>query len=549
MQRKWIHPVIVIAMLLMAGTAFCAQDLEVLVARGDTLINICKDYLEEPEDWPHVAGANPQIKDPHWIYPGQKVTIPAIYLKGVPGGGRVTFLKGTVEIQRSEDAPWIALEAGEPMIEGIRIRTGEDGILEVTFEDGSSFYMNPGTCIQVLKTRKSGMAGVIGDLFLEGGRIITRIKKATGSEPRFKVRTPSAAAAVRGTEFRVSHDLRDSTRVEVLTGTVTARGRQRKVELEEGTGTVIRKGRAPEKPTDLLPPPALAAPEPLYRRMPLEFRFQPIKGVAAFRVLLARDPEIKDVLRDVIAKSNEAVRITDVPDGSYFLQAVGIDGRGLEGSPCSPVPIKVRVNPVPPFVQSPVNRKDYKTVQMEFEWLNVRDAVGYQMQISEDPEFLKTVDDRDLTNAVTYKTRKLGPKTYYFRVLSIADDGYRGLWSDVIAFALLPPPPAPEAKQPKKSRKQITIQWQDMGPGYSYHFQMARDGDFNEIVTDEKVNEPSVTMAKPRKAGTYHVRASAINTEGFEGHFSAPQTFKIKRFPWELIGSGAVVGAVIFLVL
>ncbi|MHC1725855.1 MAG: FecR domain-containing protein [Syntrophobacteraceae bacterium] len=551
MLRKWLCIGVLIAMSMLTGSniAFCAQDLEVLVARGDTLINICKDYLEETDDWPQVAGANPHIKDPNWIYPGQKLVIPAILLKGVPGGGRVSFLKGTVDIQRTEDKPWENLAPGEQLIEGIRIRTGEDGILEVTFEDASNFYMKPGTCVQVLKARKSGASGIIGELFLEGGRIITRIKKATGSEPRFKIQTPSAAAAIRGTEFRVSHDLRNSTRIEVLAGLVAARGRQRKVLLEEGTGTVIKKGREPEKPAELLPPPKPAAPEPLYRKMPIEFRFETIKGTSAIRALLARDAEIKDVIREIVSRPDEAAAMTDIADGSYYLQVAGIDGKGLEGLPSSAIPIHVRVNPVPPFVQSPVNGKEYKTVSMEFSWLNVKDAVGYQMQIAEDPSFLKIVDDRELTGKVDYKTRRLEPKTYYFRVLSIAEDGYRGLWSDVLRFALLQPPPAPVSEPPKKSGKQITIQWQNIGPGYSYHFQMARDEEFSEIVVDKNVDEPSITFAKPKKAGTYHVRASAINTEGFEGHFSAPQSFKIKRFPWELLGPGAMVGAIIFLAL
>ena len=549
MLWKALRTGVLVAILLafLSGGANCAQDLEVLVAKGDTLINICNDYLEEPNDWPQVANANPQIKDPHWIYPGEKIVIPANLLKGVPGGGRVTFLKGGVQIQRWEDAPWETLNPGEPLTEGVRVKTGEDGILEVTFEDSSTFYMNPGTCLRVLKTRKSAESSVIGELFLEGGRILTRIKKATGSEPRFKVQTPSAVAAIRGTNFRVSHDLKSNTRVEVLAGMVAAKGRLRRVVLEGGTGTIIGKGREPVKPVDLLAPPSLAAPEELYRKMPLEFRFEITEDTATVRVVLARDTEIKDVIRDVVAKPYGATTITDIPDGTYYLQVNGTDARGLEGFPSAAIPIDVRVNPVPPFVQSPVDGKDYKTVSMEFSWLNVKDAVGYQMQIGEDPSFIKIVDSPELRDKVEYKTRKLAPKTYYFRVLSIAADGYRGIWSDTIRFSLLPPPPAPVAEPPKKSGKQITIQWQNMGPGFTYHFQMAREEGFSEIVVDEKVKDPSVTIAKPKKAGTYYVRASAVNDEEFEGHFSAPQSFKIRRFPWELAGAGALTGVILFL--
>jgi hypothetical protein len=44
-----------------------------LVRRGDTLWGICGEYFENPYQWPRVWSYNPQIKNPHWIYPGDEV--------------------------------------------------------------------------------------------------------------------------------------------------------------------------------------------------------------------------------------------------------------------------------------------------------------------------------------------------------------------------------------------------------------------------------------------------------------------------------------------
>jgi hypothetical protein len=53
-----------------------------LVRRGDTLWGICGEYYENPYQWPRVWSYNPQIKNPHWIYPGDE-----IHLRDTSGTG------------------------------------------------------------------------------------------------------------------------------------------------------------------------------------------------------------------------------------------------------------------------------------------------------------------------------------------------------------------------------------------------------------------------------------------------------------------------------
>jgi hypothetical protein len=45
------------------------------VRRGDTLWGICGYYFQNPYQWPRVWSYNPQIKNPHWIYPGDDVRL------------------------------------------------------------------------------------------------------------------------------------------------------------------------------------------------------------------------------------------------------------------------------------------------------------------------------------------------------------------------------------------------------------------------------------------------------------------------------------------
>jgi hypothetical protein len=43
------------------------------VVPGDTLWDLCQKYLNNPWYWPRVWSYNPEITNPHWIYPGQVV--------------------------------------------------------------------------------------------------------------------------------------------------------------------------------------------------------------------------------------------------------------------------------------------------------------------------------------------------------------------------------------------------------------------------------------------------------------------------------------------
>lgn len=55
-----------------------------LVKRGDTLWDLCDTYYGNPWQWPRIWSYNPQIENPHWIYPGDQVRMQPG--DGMPGG-------------------------------------------------------------------------------------------------------------------------------------------------------------------------------------------------------------------------------------------------------------------------------------------------------------------------------------------------------------------------------------------------------------------------------------------------------------------------------
>ena len=62
-----------------------------VVKRGDTLWGISKMFLRDPWYWPEIWHVNPQIQNPHLIYPGD--TLRLVYIDGQP---HVTLERGDV---------------------------------------------------------------------------------------------------------------------------------------------------------------------------------------------------------------------------------------------------------------------------------------------------------------------------------------------------------------------------------------------------------------------------------------------------------------------
>jgi hypothetical protein len=44
-----------------------------VVKRGDTLWELCDRYFHNPWDWPRIWSYNPELQNPHWIYPGDQI--------------------------------------------------------------------------------------------------------------------------------------------------------------------------------------------------------------------------------------------------------------------------------------------------------------------------------------------------------------------------------------------------------------------------------------------------------------------------------------------
>lgn len=109
---------------------------------------------------------------------------------------RLTEVSGTVLLHVEGDADGLPAEAGTPLQEGDRIETGADSRAEIALEAESVVELGAQTSFTVgsMDKEKSWFT-------LSVGSFLAKLKSFQNKHSTMRVRTPTAVAAVRGTEF------------------------------------------------------------------------------------------------------------------------------------------------------------------------------------------------------------------------------------------------------------------------------------------------------------------------------------------------------------
>ncbi len=539
MSGKTIASAVAIVLLLlqgMIGTAFSAGETVVLtVQEGDSLWLLCQRHLDTPFRWREVAAIN-GIREPGFVRPGRALRVPADYLKGIPVDATVSFIDGNAVVKDREADPGRPLAAGDIVGRGAFIRV-ESGSVELSYDDRTTVLLRSGTRLRIAEALQAPELGRRYKLSLQAGKVVSRIREATGQAPRYLIETPSAIAAARGTRFHVHLDSDKVTRCEVHDGTVDVRAGQKRAAVAEGYGVKAGPDRRSLETRRLPAPPPAADLEAVYKDLPAEIRFEAVDGAAAYRVMLASDDAGRSLLAEQVVAPGQPFILPELPDGTFFLLAAGIDDLGLEGIPAAAQRLQVRRNPLPPMVQTPESGQKYRAKQLAFTWLNVSDAAGYRVQVARDEGFSALAAAPEPVSEARFPAPDLEPGDYFFRVASIAADGFQGPWSDVLPFTVLPPLAVPEMEAPEADAGSVRMRWRDEGSGLRYHFQMAADPGFSTPIEDRVLDVPFAVIDRPEAPGVYHVRTSTIGPDGDEGDFGAAQTFTIeKSFPWGPVG-------------
>jgi len=185
---------------------------------------------------------------------------------GLFGGGRalgadttLTIISGDVSVRHGAGANFISGVDGEVLKAGDAIKTADDARAVLTYFEGSTVTIEPGTVLSIDEARAAQGSRTIR-MTQDVGRTWHVVSKLLSGNSKYEVRTPASTASVRGTSFEVANQ-GPITTLSTSEGTVVSQvadpvqpGKTVEVEVPAGNQQT-QEVNAPPAPTKQAPPP------------------------------------------------------------------------------------------------------------------------------------------------------------------------------------------------------------------------------------------------------------------------------------------------------
>ena len=157
----------------------------------------------------------------------------------------ISSMKGDVQIRAVNERKYVSAYKGQMIRSGDWIKTDLNVFLAIIFLDGSNIKIREKTEIEINSSRL-GAKQLMTQMYISEGQTWNKVSKGNGSE--FEIKTPTAVASVKGTEFNIDfNDLTESTTLTVIEGEVLFGNDINSILAGALEGASVKKDEAPEK--------------------------------------------------------------------------------------------------------------------------------------------------------------------------------------------------------------------------------------------------------------------------------------------------------------
>lgn len=158
----------------------------------------------------------------------------------------IDFMMNDVKLKKAGSSSWIKASKGMKLRQGDQIKTGKASYANIDL-DGNAIRIGQNSLVEIsVDVVDDEPAGFMSMLFGSAKLKMDKLKK---SNKKYGVRTPTAVAAVRGTEFEIITGHDGKTVVQVVEGQVSLKGVRKEVRIGANQQSSVEMGKDPEKVT------------------------------------------------------------------------------------------------------------------------------------------------------------------------------------------------------------------------------------------------------------------------------------------------------------
>ena len=370
----------------------------VLVKEGDTLASIARKELGRAAFAALLAEFNniPITQDPNV---GSVVRIP-IPAPQSDEFAEVVFVKGGATLSRrsvfsaQSGSPDTDLDSQEltrdsKIVAGDLISTENDGYVSIAFFSGAVINLQPNTRAVLAKLAcMDADDRCLIEINTQSGRVTADINARDQQPLEFKIITPYASAAVRGTMFDISAN--ENLLVGVTEGAVAIDAQGENTDLDIGFGVAVAADTAAGDPIEL-------SPAPVFKRIPARMalgdtlEWWEIYGSSTYEATVSNDEAAQQTLTTFNVADNgtsldlqQALNQT-LDSGDYFLSVRAVDTVGLLGFRSKTRITLADIDPAIEPVKTDITRDGGGFVVTVVD--PPEGVAGYEIQISADATF------------------------------------------------------------------------------------------------------------------------------------------------------------------
>lgn len=456
------------------------------------------------------------------LIPGETLRVPLGWLERSPKPARATSVTGNVFVYPHLETERRHLSVGDSLNVGDEIRT-TNGQAVVELADGSTLQVERGSRLTFDRLTQYGRSGMADTrMNLERGRVNTRVETVEQEDSRFEIETPSAVAAVRGTEFSLESQP-GGTLLEVREDEVWFGDGEDQKAVHAGYAA-FQGANGEQSLSPLEEPPSIKTDETRFDSMPMDIQWEDSPEAGSYRVSLFD----RDSGEWLISKEVERSRINldQLGNGEYRLNVASIGARDRH-SEISTLDFVVNMQAHPATLASPANEATLDSGRPEFSWQRQDEDEEARIEVSQSADFEAIEAASDWGRMEKARLNQpLEPGEYYWRVVTRKGDSSPAT-SEVQRFTMGGELASTTIISANRIDDRVNLYWNSVNNADGYRIQLARDGAFNDIVEEMTVDQ-SETRIEVEPGQSYHVRVKGLAEDPISSDWGEPYEISVQ---------------------